>query len=142
MPALKNKKHEAFARNIGIKGMSAAEAYRDGWPNASRSRAETAGPELARRSQVKDRISELREESAERAKEKDFLSVEEVRALCARIVRKKPSEISEEDPDCELVMTKAGPAVMLPSKLAAAKLDRELAPDNDGKAFEIIIRRL
>ena len=43
MPALKNLKHEAFARNVGIHGMSAAEAYRTGWLNCSEATAETTG---------------------------------------------------------------------------------------------------
>ena len=155
MPALKNPKHEAFARNVGIKGMSAAEAYRDGWPNASRSRAETAGPELARRSQVKDRISEFREESAARAKEKDFLSVEEKRAFLAKIVRTPIGEVDEKSDLCQEFgfdivgggargRLKRGQAdegneveelprerlkFKMPSKLDAIKIDNDLATD-------------
>lgn len=147
MPVLKLHRHEAFARNIGIKGMSAAEAYRTGWPKASRRRAETAGPALARKSQVKVRIAELKAEVAARAKEKDFLTLEEKRLFLARIVRTPLGEVNRDSDLCQEwseTTTKDGGSerIKMPSKLDAIKLDNELAPENDGKGFEIIIRKL
>lgn len=60
MPMLPNKRRELFAQSV-VSGMSAAEAYRKHWPKASKATAETNGPEVARDTQVKLRISELRE---------------------------------------------------------------------------------
>ena len=147
MPALKLKRHEAFARNVGIKGMSAAEAYRTGWLKASARTAETNGPKLARSARVKLRIEELKAESAARAKEKDFLSVEEKRAFLARVVRTPLEEVTRKSDLCQEwseTTTKDGGSerIKMPSKLDAIKLDNELAPENDGKGFEIIIRKL
>lgn len=154
MPALKNKKHEAFARNIGIKGMSAAEAYRTVFPDASRATSEVNGSRLAAKFGL--RISEFREESAERAKEKDFLSVEEKRAFLAKIVRTPIGEVDEKSDLCqEFGFDIVGGGVRgrlkrgsdesgneieeiprerlkfkMPSKLDAIKIDNDLA--NDG----------
>ena len=86
MPALKNPKHEAFARNVGIKGMGAAEAYREVYDCAD-STAETNGPALGRKTQISLRISEFREVAAQRAAQKDLLTVEEKRGICAEIAR-------------------------------------------------------
>lgn len=68
MPALKNPKHEAFAQKIAL-GSSAAEAYRQGW-DCSDATAETNGPKLARDTQVKLRIGELRNKVAVTAEKK------------------------------------------------------------------------
>ncbi len=155
MPALKNLKHEAFARNVGIHGMSAAEAYRTGWPNCSEATAETTGPKLARDSQINLRIMEFREEAAKRAAEKDFLTVEEKRAFLAKIVRTPIGEVDENSDLCQEFSfdvigggargkLKRGQAdegneveelprerlkFKMPSKLDAIKIDNDLATD-------------
>jgi hypothetical protein len=86
MPALKNPKHEAFARNVGIKGMSAAEAYREVYDCAD-STAESEGPRFCKNPQISTRISHFREIAAQRAAQKDLLTVEEKRGICAEIAR-------------------------------------------------------
>lgn len=144
MPALKNHKHEAFARNVGIKGMSAAEAYREVFGSKGQT-AEVNGCKL--RAKCELRIAEFREEAAARAKEKDFLTIEEKRAFLAKVVRTPLAEVSRESELCQEwseTTTKDGGSerIKMPSKLDAIKLDNELAPENDGKGFEIIIRKL
>jgi hypothetical protein len=56
---LLSPRHEQFAQCVAG-GASAAQAYRDTYPNASTATAETHGPELLRRSQVAVRVDELR----------------------------------------------------------------------------------
>lgn len=134
MPALKNLKHEAFARNVGIHGMSAAEAYRTGWPNCSEATAETTGPKLARDSQINLRILEFREEAAKRAAEKDFLTVEEKRAFLAKIVRTPIGEVTKDSELCQEWSLTDGERttterIKMPSKLDAIKIDNDLATD-------------
>ena len=134
MPALKNPKHEAFARNVGIHGMSAAEAYRTGWPNCSEATAETTGPKLARDSQINLRIMEFREEAAKRAAEKDFLTVEEKRAFLAKIVRTPIGEVTKDSELCQEWSLTDGERttterIKMPSKLDAIKIDNDLATD-------------
>lgn len=134
MPALKNLKHEAFARNVGIHGMSAAEAYRTGWPNCSEATAETTGPKLARDSQINLRIMEFREEAAKRAAEKDFLTVEEKRAFLAKIVRTPLGEVTKDSELCQEWSLTDGERttterIKMPSKLDAIKIDNDLATD-------------
>ena len=134
MPALKNPKHEAFARNVGIHGMSAAEAYRTGWPEASKATAETEGPALARKPHVNLRVMEFREEAAKRAAEKDFLSVEEKRAFLAKIVRTPLGEVTKDSELCQEWSLTDGERttterIKMPSKLDAIKIDNDLATD-------------
>lgn len=127
--------------------MSAAEAYRTGWPKASRETAQTEGPALLRKPHINLRAEELKAEAAARAKEKDFLTIEEKRAFLAKVVRTPLAEVSRESELCQEwseTTTKDGGSerIKMPSKLDAIKLDNELAPENDGKGFEIIIRKL
>lgn len=151
MPVLKLKRHETFARNIGIKGMSAAEAYREVWTKASVRTSEVNGSELSRKTEVALRIAEFREESANRAKEKDFLTMEEKRAFCARIVRTPVGQVDHTSDLCqERVYTEGqeetSVRVKMPCKLKAILIDNDLAVDGaeagKNKALEIIIRRL
>ena len=77
MPVLDNKKHEKFAQEVAS-GTSAAQAYRK---HVARKGCqdyviETKGPALARQSQVKDRISELKTIVAEKLQAKFELTKE------------------------------------------------------------------
>ncbi|CAB4163658.1 hypothetical protein UFOVP813_40 [uncultured Caudovirales phage] len=150
MPAIKPAKHEAFALLVATND-SAAAAYRELWPKASRARAETAGPELARRSQVKVRIEEHRQARAVRQADKRFLTVEEKRIHCARVFRAHGANLDVDGEDADLIQgvtyTKDGRAVYsMMSKSEAIKLDNDLAVDGAeagaNKALEIIIRKL
>lgn len=134
MPVLNLCRHEAFARNIGINGMSAAEAYRTGWPHVTKKTAEHEGPRLAKRDKVATRIAELKAEAAARAKEKDFLAVEEKRAFLAKIVRTPLGEVTKDSDLCQEWSLTDGERttterIKMPSKLDAIKIDNDLATD-------------
>lgn len=151
MPALKNKKHEAFARAVGVKGMSATEAYKSVWPNAAQRTAEVEGSKLSLKPENAMRIQEHREEAARRAAERDFLTVEEKRRFCARVVRAHGKDLDADGEDADLIngakYDKFGNLVLeIPDKLKAIQLDNDLAIDGAeagaNKALEIIIRKL
>ena len=56
---LLSPKHEQFAQSVAG-GASAAQAYRETYPNAGTSTAETSGPELLRKPQVALRVNKLK----------------------------------------------------------------------------------
>jgi hypothetical protein len=148
MPALKNPKHEAFARNVGILGMTAKDAYLAVWPASSQRTCEVEGSKLSLKPENVLRINELRNEAAARAAEKDFLTVEEKRAFLAKVVRTPLAEVTPKSELCQEwseTTTRDGGSekIKMPSKLDAIKLDNELAPDaGSGGKFEIVIRKL
>ncbi len=146
---LENRKWEAFALLVGSKSMSAAAAYRKHWPKASKATAERQGPFLASKHEVSMRIAWLRSEASKRLETQAdgvVMSIAEKRAFLAKVVRSVPSEASFDNAACELVITKMGPAAVFPSKLAAMKLDNDLAGEGAeaaaNKALEIIIKKL
>jgi hypothetical protein len=63
---LANARHEIAAQERA-KGKSDADAYRVAYPKCSKSSAETAGPRLFRKVQVKARVAELQGETAKTA---------------------------------------------------------------------------
>jgi hypothetical protein len=130
---LSNPRHERFALLLAQSEVSAAEAYRQEISSdCTASTAETKGPALSRKSQVRVRIEWLKGQVTEKAKEiaaDAVLSMLEKRLFCARIIRSKPSDATMENPDCELVMTKMGPCALFPSKATLIKLDNDLAGD-------------
>jgi hypothetical protein len=83
MSALKNSKWEKFAQKVAL-GESAALAYSQGWI-CSAATAETNGPKLARSTQVKLRIEELRGKVAEKAEAKFDMSKDKWLERLARI---------------------------------------------------------
>ena len=68
-----------------------------------------------RKVSIKARIAELKRLAAEKC---DMTREQTVRALSG-IIQAKPSEASLENPLCEMVATKVGPAAVFPSKLGA-----------------------
>lgn len=66
MSALKNAKHERFARNI-FGGLSGREAYQDVYPDCSPAAADVGASRLLKKDKVSDRIAELSEKAAEKA---------------------------------------------------------------------------
>lgn len=112
VPVLQNPKHEAFAQAVA-NGASAAEAYRKHVSKrGSDAAVETHGPELARKSQVKVRIAELKAAAAEKAGMTRAQAVD----FCVRVINSPPSEASMDNPLCEIKMSKAGPYAAFPSK--------------------------
>lgn len=86
MPAIKPPKYETFAQKVAL-GASAAEAYSQGW-TCSSATAETNGPKLARSTQVKLRIEELRAKVAENAEKKFDMTKEKWLERLATIATK------------------------------------------------------
>jgi hypothetical protein len=86
--------------------------------SCSEATAETNGPRLLRNAQVQEALKEL-EEGAELLCE---LTKEEILSDLAQILKSKPSDAGHDNPLCELVMTKMGPAALFPSKIQAMNL--------------------
>ena len=153
MPVLKNPKHERFAQAVAT-GSSGAEAYRKhvSGGKCSNATAEVTSCQMLRDgSKVALRVSELREELAERSKEKAFLSFDEKRNFFAMIVRTPIGEIDHTSPLCQertyiVGQEEDSVKVKMPDKLRAIQLDNDLAVDGaeagKNKALEIVIRKL
>lgn len=151
---LENRRWEAFALLVAAKDFSAAGAYRKCWPKSSPASSETDGPKLARNSQVKLRIAYLRAKATEKLKEKAgavVLSIAEKRAFLARVVRTSAGRVRRNSrlvQEWSETMSEGGTTtkVRIPDKLAAIKLDNDLAAEGAeagaNKAIEVLIRRL
>lgn len=85
--ALQKVKHEAFAQAVALE-VSAAEAYRKGWPKATIASAETLGPKLARNVQVAFRISHLKAKIGDSAEKKFDLTKDKWLKSLAGIAKK------------------------------------------------------
>lgn len=148
MPVLKNPKHEAFAQAVAT-GSSGAGAYlvHISKGKCSRATCEVNSCQLLRDgTKVALRVSELREELAERSKEKAFLSFDEKRNFFAMIVRTPIGEIDHTSPLCQERTFIEGQEetsvkVKMPDKLRAIQLDNDLAVEgaDANRAFNIII---
>ncbi|MGV3662206.1 MAG: hypothetical protein ACO1TE_18615 [Prosthecobacter sp.] len=148
MPALKHLKHEEFAQKVAC-GEATSSAYAQVYPNVSRSTARHSGSLLNRRTEVQERIAELRGEFVERMKQETFLAYEEKRRYLARVVRARGRNLAAGDEDLiqSVKHDRFGNEVLeLPDKLAALRLDNDLAVDGAEagaqKALEIHVRRL
>ena len=85
-----------------------------------------------RKVSIKERIAELKGRAAEKC---DMTREQAVRALSG-IIRAKPSAASLENPLCEMVMTKLGPAAVFPSKLGAIAQLAKMCGWNDPEKHE------
>lgn len=144
---LANRKWEAFALLVGSKSMSAAAAYRKGWPKSSKAAAETDGPALARKSQVKLRIAWLRSEASKRLGMRAgavVMSIAEKRAFCAEVVRTPLGEVKKSSKLCQEWSETHGEhssstRIKMPCKLAAIRLDNDLAGEgSEAKGNEAV----
>jgi phage terminase small subunit len=113
MPVLRNSRHEAFAQQIASGTCSAAEAYRRAGGRTKN--ADVIACRWLRKVSIKERIAELKGRAAEKC---DMTREQTVRALSG-IFQAKPSEASLENPLCEMIISKVGPAAVFPSKLGA-----------------------
>lgn len=134
---MSNPKHERFALLFAQGEVSAAEAYRQEISaKCTLATAETKGPALSRKSQVRVRIEWLKGQVEQKAREiadGTVLTMLEKRQFLARVVRMKGAAIDEED-DGDLIngvrYDKQGRRMLvLPDKIAAVKLDNDLAGD-------------
>ncbi len=130
---LENRKWEAFALLVGSKAMSAAAAYRKGYPAADRATAETKGPALARKGLVRVRIAWLRSEASKRLKtraEAVVMTIAEKREFLAKVVRTPAGKVAKGSQLCqEWSEGEHGVKLKMPDKLAAIRLDNDLAGD-------------
>jgi hypothetical protein len=118
-------RREAFALQVAG-GKSAAAAYRMVYPRAARKTAETAGPALARKYQVRIRIQEFREKVADIAVHQHGVTKQCLIRYLLEIVETPIGEVDENHRLCQRYTYRMGPrssyrCCTMPSKLAALK---------------------
>ena len=148
---LGNPRHERFALLVAAAEVSAVEAYRrEIRKGGNETTVKVAAFKLSHSPAVAGRIAWLKAEGARRAAavaEGVVLSIVEKRLFLARVVRTPLADVTPQSDLCQewsLVESERARSerIRMPSKLDAIKLDNELAPANDGRGFEIIIRKL
>ena len=130
--------HQKFCECI-VAGFSRTAAYSAAFPSASTATARSHGSTLLRKPHIMAEIARLRGNAADTAGPA-LLSTVEKRAFLARVMR----AASDEDADGDT------PVITVRDRLAAIKLDMELAPDEvqeteaqkELAAFHDIIRRV
>ena len=130
MPALANPRHELFAQAVAS-GNSASEAYRQS--GATGKNADVHAGRLMVNDGICKRISEIREEQAAKCE----MTKDQFRQFLVSVMVAKPEDANFQNPLCELAMTKAGPAAVFPSKLAAAAQLAKLTGWNEGEKVNI-----
>ena len=115
---LQDAQHERFACELA-KGASQDEAYE----LAGYKRHRSSASRLRTNANVSQRVEWLKQQAASDT----VLSIKEKREFIARVFRAKPSEAGMENSDCQLVMTKMGPAALFPDVTALIKIDNDLA---------------
>ena len=125
MPVLQNARHEQVAQLIAI-GLTKTEAYAEVYKCDEVSARANIHKWIAKDS-VRERIMEVQEEIADGR----ILTARERRLYLADLVRCKPSEITRDSPLCNgIKYDKEGREILeIPDKLAALKLDAQLAGD-------------
>ena len=113
MPALANPRHELFAQAVAS-GKSASEAYRQS--GATGKNADVQAAKLVVKSSIRERVEELKEAQSKKCE----MTRDQLRQFLVSVILVKPEDANFQNPLCELVMTKAGPAAVFPSKLGAA----------------------
>lgn len=151
MPAVRNPKHEAYCHAV-VQGEAGSRAYkRLVSKGCTQTSAEAGSCQLQKKPEVAARLAELRAKVAEKAEAETFLTIKEKRDFCARIVRAKGANLDVDGDDADLIQSlsysKEGSKIYgMPDKLAAIKLDNDLAVDGAeagaNKAIEIVIRKL
>jgi hypothetical protein len=111
--ALANIRHERFCQ-LYVKLGNASEAYRQAGFQGKN--ADVLSAQLLVNPSICNRISEIREEQAAKCE----MTKDQFRQFLVSVNLAKPEDASFNNPLCEVAMTKAGPAVVFPSKLAAA----------------------
>ena len=117
---------QIFCNGI-VMGLTAADAYRVAYPKASPTNARKNAARLAANEAVKAEIARMRAE-VEKQAGSAVLTAKEKREFFAELVR---SQVALLPPDSKLWQsikhTEAGVEYRLPDKLAAIKLDNDLA---------------
>jgi Terminase small subunit len=113
MALLANPRHELFSQAIAS-GRPAMEAYK--LAGYKKSSAKANATRLMENDGISSRIAELR---AQQSAKSEF-SRNQFRQFLIDVIQAKPEQASIENPLCEIVMTKRGPAPVFPDKLGAA----------------------
>lgn len=127
--SLENARHERFAQLVAS-GKSATQAYAEAGYSAKD--ADTAGPRLSGNVGVAARIAALKAAQADKCE----FDRDELRKFLVGVLKAKPSEADADNPLCDLVMTKMGPAMVFPSKLQAAAQLAKLCGWNEPEKIE------
>jgi hypothetical protein len=130
MPALANPRHELFAQAVAS-GKSASEAYRQS--GATGKNADVHAARLMVNDGISKRVAELKEAQSKKCE----MTRDQLREFLVSVILVKPEDANFQNPLCELAMTKAGPAAVFPSKLAAAAQLAKLTGWNEGEKVNI-----
>ncbi|MGV3659995.1 MAG: hypothetical protein ACO1TE_07415 [Prosthecobacter sp.] len=148
MPALKNLQHEEFAQKVAL-GERPSKAYAELHPHILYNSAKCCASRLVHQAPVQERIAELRAEVVEHIKHENFLAYKEKRRFLARVVRSNGRRPNPEDGDLIQGVKHdrfGNEVLMLPDKLAALRLDNDLAADGAQagaqKELQIHVRKL
>lgn len=118
--------HKKFAEGIA-KGMNKTRAYLDAYPDAKADSASVGATRLLKNDKVLSEIARIRQE-ADKIAGSAVLTLAEKRDFCARLVRAKVGELpASSDLWSSIKKTEFGHEFKLPDKLAAIKLDNDLA---------------
>ena len=113
MPAIANPRHELFAQTMAS-GKSASEAYRQS--GAKGKNADVHAARLMVNDSIRKRVAELKEAQSKKCE----MTRDQLREFLVSVILAKPEDANFDNPICEITMSKAGPAVVFPSKLGAA----------------------
>lgn len=143
---LENDRWEAFAVGIAIERLNATKAYLAAYPDTEYEAAMVSACRLIRKTNVSDRIHQLRSES----RLPSFLSLSEKREFLASAVRTPVGEIDEQSVLAQKITRRKinsgdGPEIIeekieMVSKLAALELDAKLAGELSGPVVNVSIR--
>ena len=111
MPILKNPRHERFAQ-LRTSGKTSSDAYREAVSNKTRN-ADVNASQLASQPGVRERIEELKAESAAKCS----LSREAYIKSLVEIYEAKPSEALMDNPRCDVVIVRGQKQAVFPPKL-------------------------
>lgn len=111
-----NPRQKRFAELYHRYG-NATQAYLEAYPDSGEEAARRSASDLLTNPDIVEAITQL-EKGAEL---QCTLTREELLTRLAAIIDAKPNEAASDNPLCELVMTKMGPASLFPSKLGAMK---------------------
>ena len=128
---------QKFCEGI-VRGLSAAEAYREAYPEADPHQAAKNTTRLTKNDEVKAEIARLRKKAEERAGSA-VLTLAEKRTFIARLVRADLKGEVDGDLLQSVEHLDGGTKYRLGDKLAAIKLDNDLAGEgSEAKANDAI----
>lgn len=135
---------QKFCEGI-VAGKTAADAYHDAYPKTSPGNARKHAPRLASNGDIKSEIARMRAE-AEKLADSSVMTLIEKRRLCAQIARSAPAELPVNSALWQSIKRmKDGTEFRLPCKIAAIKLDNDLAGVGSeaeaNKAIAVTVRR-